>query len=493
MTPDGVTIAHPDHLFIDGSWVKPSGGGVIEIVSPNTEEVVGRVAEGSAEDMDLAVDAARQAFDHGPWPRTHPRERGRMVAQLAERLAARSAELENAWIEQIGGLPGMAKGVTASGNRAFADIARLGESYPWVEEVKGETVAAAYIVREPVGVVAAIAPWNSPYMIMANKVAYSLIAGCTIVMKPSPETPLEAYIIAEEAEKVGFPPGVLNLVTADREVADRLIRNPAIDKVSFTGSTAVGKHIAQVCGERIARYSLELGGKSAAIVRDDYATQDAAQLLGTTITRLSGQICAMLTRAIVPAHRHDELAEAIAKVMQGVKIGHSRDEGVELGPLAMRRQLERVEGYIEAGRKSADLVTGGKRPAHINKGFFMEPTLFANVDNTSTIAQEEIFGPVLCLIPAQDEEDAIRIANESNFGLHGSVLTNDADAAFRIARRMRTGMIGQNGMRTQPGMPFGGFKQSGIGREGGREGLAPYVETKSILLDGTPSDATLAH
>lgn len=487
MTPEGITLRHPDKLFIDGEWVAPAAGGTIEVVSPNSEEVVARVAEATSEDMDRAVAAARRSFDKGDWRKTHPAERGRLLAQLGERLKARTQELQDAWVEQIGGLPGMATGVVGGAHRMLDEIARLGESFTWVETVEPDTVAAPFIVREPVGVVAAIAPWNSPFMIMLTKLGYSLIGGNSVVMKPSPETPLEAYIIAEEAEAVGFPKGVINLVCGDRDAADHLVNNPEVDKVSFTGSTVAGKRIAQVCGSRIARYSLELGGKSAAIVRDDMPTEEAAAILGNTITLLSGQICAMLTRAIVPRERHDELAEAISGVMQGVRIGHSRDEGVQLGPLAMKRQLERVESYLDEGRRTAELITGGQRPAHLNKGYFIEPTLFGNVDNESRIAQEEIFGPVLCLIPAEDEEDAIRIANQSNYGLHGSVLTRDADAAWRIAREMRTGMIGQNGMRTQPGMPFGGFKQSGIGREGGAEGLLPYVETKSILLDAMPS------
>ena len=281
---------------------------------------------------------------------------------------------------------------------------------------------------------------------------------------------------------------MLNLVPADREAADALVNNPGVDKVSFTGSTATGKRIAEVCGSRIARYTLELGGKSAAIIRDDFSTEAAANLLGNTITMLSGQICAMLSRAIVPKKRHDEIAEAIKGVMQGIQIGYSEDPGTQLGPLAMKRQLERVEMYIEEGKKSgADLVTGGNRPAHLNKGYFMEPTLFANVDNKSRIAQEEIFGPVLCLIPAEDEEDAIRIANESNYGLHGSVLTHDMDAAYKIARQVRTGVFASNGLKMDWGTPFGGFKQSGVGREGGEEGLWPYIETKTVLLDGVPS------
>ena len=487
MTPEGVSIRHPDKLYIGGEWVEPKSGKSIEVVNPNSEEVVARVAEAGVADMDRAVAAARKAFDEGPWPTTPPAERGRMLKQLAERLKARSSELAKAWTAQIGGLPGMAQGVVMNGNVTLDGIADLGESFQWVEQKKGQMIDTAIVAREPVGVVAAIAPWNAPYMIMMSKVAYALISGSTVVMKPSPETPLEAYIIAEEAEAVGFPPGVLNLVPADRDAADALVRNPGIDKVSFTGSTATGKHIAEVCGSRIGRYTLELGGKSAAIIRDDFSTQDAANLLGTTITMLSGQICAMLSRAIVPKSRHDELAEAIKGVMESTKIGYSEDEGTQLGPLAMKRQLERVEMYIDEGRKSADLVTGGSRPAHLNKGYFMEPTLFANVDNQSRIAQEEIFGPVLCLIPAEDEEDAIRIANESNYGLHGSVLTHDVDAAYKIARRVRTGVVAQNGLRMDWGTPFGGFKQSGIGREGGAEGLWPYLETKTILLDGAPS------
>ena len=487
MTPEGVSIRHPDKLYIGGEWVEPKSGKSIEVVNPNSEEVVARVAEAGRDDMDRAVAAARKAFDEGPWPTTAPAERGRMLKQLAERLKARSGELAQAWTAQIGGLPGMAGGVVMNGNMTLDAIADLGDSFQWTEQRKGQMVDTLIIAREPVGVVAAIAPWNAPYMIMMSKVAYALISGSTVVMKPSPETPLEAYIIAEEAEAVGFPPGVLNLVPADRDAADALVNNPGIDKVSFTGSTATGKRIAEVCGSRIGRYTLELGGKSAAIIRDDFSTQDAANLLGTTITMLSGQICAMLSRAIVPKSRHDELADAIKGVMESTKIGYSEDEGTQLGPLAMKRQLERVEMYIDEGRKSADLVTGGSRPAHLNKGYFMEPTLFANVDNTSRIAQEEIFGPVLCLIPAEDEEDAIRIANESNYGLHGSVLTHDVEAAYKIARRVRTGVFAQNGLRMDWGTPFGGFKQSGIGREGGVEGLWPYLETKTIMLDGAPS------
>lgn len=487
MTPEGVNVRHPDKLFIGGEWVAATSGRMIEIVNPNSEEVVARVAEAGNDDMDRAVAAARDAFDNGPWPNTSPAERGAMLNRMLDLIEPRVPELAAAWTAQVGGLASFAPIMHGGALGGLRGIAALGESFEWVSKAKGQVVDTVILSREPVGVVAGIAPWNAPFGIMANKVFYSLIAGCTIVMKPSPETPLEAYIIAEAAEAAGLPAGVVNLVPSEREAADHLVHNPGIDKVSFTGSTAAGKRIAEVCASRIARCSLELGGKSAAIVRDDFPIEAAAAILGNTITVMSGQVCAMLSRAIVSKDRHDELAEAIAKVMQGVKIGNSEDPETQLGPLAMKRQLERVEMYIEEGKKSADLITGGNRPAHMNKGYFIEPTLFANVDNKSRIAQEEIFGPVLCLIPAEDEEDAIRIANESNYGLNGSVFTTDPQAAYDISRRIRTGVMGQNGMRMEFGAPFGGFKQSGIGREGGEEGLWPYVETKTILLDAAPA------
>jgi len=488
MTPEGVTIKHPGKLFIGGEWVDAHSGRSIEIVNPNSEDVVARVAEADESDMDAAVAAARNAMDKGPWPTTPPAQRTAKLNEMIAHLEQRVPELAAAWTAQVGGLASFAPQMHGGAVMGLKGIAALGEQFEWVTQRPGQGVDTVVMAREPVGVVAAIAPWNGPFAIMANKVFYALVAGCPVIMKPSPETPLEAYIIAEAAEAAGLPPGTVNLVPGHREASDHLVNNPGIDKVTFTGSTVAGKRIAEVCGSRIARCTLELGGKSAAIVRDDFPIEAAAAILGNTITVMSGQVCAMLSRAIVPRKRHDELAEAIAGVMKGIKIGHSDDPEAQLGPLAMKRQLERVEMYIEEGRKSgADLITGGGRPAHMNKGYFIEPTLFANVDNTSRIAQEEIFGPVLCLIPAEDEEDAIRIANESDFGLNGSVFTTDPQAAYDIARRVRTGVVGQNGMRMEWSAPFGGFKQSGLGREGGEEGLWSYVETKTILLDGAPT------
>jgi aldehyde dehydrogenase (NAD+) len=488
MTPEGVNIKHPDKLFIGGEWVAPHGTAMIEVENPASEEIVARVAHADDVDMDRAVTAARHAFDNGPWSTTPPLERMARLMQVCDELDKRVPELAAAWTAQIGGLAKAAGPMHGGAVMGLRGIASLGERFQWEERRPGLAVNTVCIVREPVGVVAAIAPWNGPFPIMANKVFYALIAGCTVIMKPSPETPLEAYILAEAAEAAGLPAGTVNLVPSDREAADHLIHNTDLDKVTFTGSSAAGMHIASVCGANMTRCTLELGGKSAAIIRDDFPIEAAAGILGNTITVMSGQVCAMLSRAIVPRARHDELAEAIAGVMRGVKIGHPEDPETQLGPLAMRRQRDRVEMYIEAGKAGgADLITGGQRPAHLNKGYYVEPTLFANVDNASRIAQEEIFGPVLCLIPADDEEDAIRIANESQFGLNGSVMTNDPAAAYTIARRIRTGVVGQNGMRMEWTAPFGGFKKSGIGREGGDEGIWAYTETKTILLDGAPA------
>lgn len=487
MTPEGVTIKHPDRVFIGGEWIAAHSGRMIEIVSPNSEQVVAAVAEADDTDMDAAVAAARQAFDTGPWPRMAPAERGVYMMKMLASLRAREPELAKAWTAQMGGLASIAGPMHMGANMTFEMIAKMADTFQFVEKRPTHVAHTALIAYEAVGVVAAIAPWNGPYGIMSSKLAYALVAGCTVIMKPSPETPLEAYILAEAAEAAGLPPGVVNLVCGHREASDHLVCNPGVDKVSFTGSTVAGKRIGSVCGERIARCTLELGGKSAAIVRDDFTTEQTAKLLASTITMLSGQVCAMLSRVIVPRQRHDEIAEAIAAEMQKTVIGHSDDPATQLGPLAMKRQLERVEMYIEEGKKTADLICGGGRPAHMNQGYFIEPTLFGDVKNDSRIGQEEIFGPVLSLITCEDEEDAIRIANDSNYGLSGSVLTHDVDAAYRIARAVRSGGVGMNGLRLDLGLPFGGFKQSGMGREGGTEGLMGCLESKTILLDGAPA------
>lgn len=479
-----VNLRHPDKLFIGGEWVKSLDGKPLLVISPDTEEVVYEVAGAGPRDMDRAVDAARDAFDNGPWADTSPEDRIAAVERLADALDRRSAEIGEAWSLQVGALGFLAPIFAGIGTQNLRDAVQHGRAFKFEQQVESPIAADARIVHEPVGVVAAITPWNVPYMLMTNKLGPALVAGCTFVMKPSPETPIEAYIIAECAEEVGIPAGVINLVPADREAADHLMRNPLVDKVAFTGSTAVGKQIAQVCAEQVRRCSLELGGKSAAIVLDDMTDAEVAQIMTGAITTLSGQVCAMLSRALVPEHRYDGIANAIAAAMKEVKIGHSDDPLAQMGPLASRRQLERVQRYVEIGiADGATLVTGGKAPAQPNRGVFFEPTLLTGVSNDMTIAREEIFGPVLCLIPYKDVDDAIRIANDSVYGLNASVLTKNSTEAARIGRKIRAGTFAQNGLRSDFSLPMGGFKQSGVGREGGEQGLRGYLESKSMLLD----------
>lgn len=481
---------HFKQFYIGGSWTDPSGGGLINVVSPNTEEVVFQVAEATEADIDQAVAAARQAFDTGSWSRLTANERAHLIRALADKLRERIPDLETAFVEQMGALASMAKGVTPYAIGALDRYADMAESFEFVSQrptLSGAGVG--YLVYEPAGVVAAITPWNVPLITMLNKIAPALAAGCTIIMKPAPETPVEAYIIAECADDVGFPTGVLNLLTAGREVSDYLVRKPEVDKISFTGSLAAGQRIASVCGERVGRVTLELGGKSAAIILDDYDLETAAASLAPAVCGLSGQNCAALTRVIVTRDRHDELVNLLADKMRSIRVGHSYDQDAQMGPLAMKRQLDRVESYVQKGKdEGADLVVGGNRPSHLNKGYFIEPTLFANVSNAMTIAQDEIFGPVMCVIPCDGEGDAIRIANDSNFGLAGAVYTNDVDAAYRVARQVRTGTMGQNGPKADFTIGFGGFKRSGLGREGGEAGLKSYLEAKTLLMEGEPTE-----
>ncbi|HEX3918900.1 MAG TPA: aldehyde dehydrogenase [Caulobacteraceae bacterium] len=480
-----IDIKHLDKLYIGGAWVAPSSDGKIEVVSPVTEEVIFKVAEAREPDMDRAVAAARVAFDASSWPKLSHAERAGWMVKLGAALRARNDELGHAWTNQIGALHALTR-TAGNGAAAILDrFAALADTFEWEEEHKpGDGHGRALIVREPVGVVAAVVPWNSPLALACHKLAPAMLAGCTVIVKASPETPLDAYILAEAAESIGLPAGVLGVVVGHRPASEHLIRNPGVDKVAFTGSSAAGKRIASILGERMARYTMELGGKSAAIVLDDYGVDEAVASLTGSLCRLSGQVCAALTRVIVPRERHDDFVDSFAAAMQKQHPGDPYDPASAFGPLAMERQLERVQGYIAKGQEEgATLAYGGGRPAGLNRGFYIEPTLFANVDNHMVIAQEEIFGPVISLIPCDDEADAIRIANETVYGLNGCVLTHDNDRAYNVARQVKAGNVSQGRMRIDFGIAFGGFKQSGIGREGGREGLLPYLEPKTLMLD----------
>ncbi len=484
-------VRHPDKFFIDGRWTEPSSASTIQVTNSATEELFLTVAEAQVADVDHAVAAARKAFDHGPWPRMSHEERAKYIRAMAAELDKLAEPHARIWTTEAGALHGFTKARCAGISNDYLSYAALAETFHFQERHKPKSGGeVALLVREPVGVVAAIVPWNAAPGAISSKVGPALIAGCTVIVKVSPEAPGAAYILAEACEAAGIPPGVVNILTADREVSERLVAHPHVDKIAFTGSTAAGRRIASICGERIARCTLELGGKSPAIVLDDYDVATAAQNIASRAIFLTGQVCASLTRIIVSRNRHDALVEALSENFRKVKVGDPFDPATQMGPLAMRRHRERVEGYIAKGKaEGATLATGGKRPKHLDRGFYIEPTVFCNVDNNHTIAREEIFGPVLAVIPADSDEQAVDIANDTIYGLNASVFTNDLERAYAVARRIRSGTVGQNGMRNEGSIAFGGFKQSGIGREGGAEGLRAYLETKVVVLDGMPTTA----
>jgi aldehyde dehydrogenase (NAD+) len=473
----------PEKFFIGGKWVEPLSNRKLDVISPVTEERILSYPEASQADMDRAVAAAREAFDSGPWPRMAPSERAPYLRKVADLLAQRLDDIAYSWTLQVGAPIMLTKKLVGQNPTLFNYYADLAETYPFVDERKRDDGGKVKVVKEPVGVCAAITPWNAPLVLLSYKVAAGLAAGCTIVSKPSPETPLEAYILAECIEKAGLPAGIFNLVPAGRESGDYLVRHQGIDKVAFTGSTAAGKHIAAVCAERLARVSLELGGKSAAILLDDADFKAALPPLMVYTMPITGQVCFSLTRILVPEARKQEFLDLYVGAVSNIKVGDPFDPNTQMGPLTMARQLDRVQGYIAAGRsEGARLACGGGRPRHLHKGYYVEPTVFVDVKPDMKIFQEEIFGPVVSVITYTDEDDAIRKANDSTYGLSGAVFTASPDRGYAIARRMRTGSVTVNGMIVDPKHPFGGFKQSGMGREGGPEGLDNYIETKTIHI-----------
>ena len=475
-----------DQLFIGGEWVKPEGSGVIEVVSPHTEEVIGSVPDASPADIDKAVAAARRAFDEGPWPRMTPEERAEGLKRLSGALQSRAQEIADTISSQNGSPTSWSiMGQVFSSTMVLDTDAGLASGYPWEDRRDGALGAPVLVRRAPVGVAAGIIPWNVPLFISALKLGPAMAAGCPIVLKPAPETPLDAYLLAEAVIEADLPPGVVNIVAAGRETGEHILTHPGVDKVSFTGSTAVGRHIGEVCGGQLKRFTLELGGKSAAIVLDD------AELDETTMGNLvmsglmnNGQVCGAQSRVLVSRKRYDEVTEALGAAVGALKVGDPLDETVQVGPLVAERQRDRVEGFLEAGKSAgARAVVGGGRPSDLDKGWYVEPTVFADVTNDMKIAREEIFGPVLSVIPYDDEAQAVAIANDSDYGLCGSVWTADPEHGAAIAAQVRTGVVAINSsMILDFNAPFGGFKQSGMGRELGPEGIDPYTELQSIIL-----------
>ena len=471
-------------LFIGGEWVEPAGSGTIDVISPHSEELVGRVPEGTAADIDRAVTAARDAFDNGEWPRLSPEERIAAVQKFSEVYAAHIPDMAAVVTEEMGSPITFSNLAQSPAPWMMLNtFLQVAAEYPWEERRQGVLGGDVIVRREPAGVVGAIVPWNVPQFVIMSKLAPALIAGCTIVVKPSPETPLDAFLMAELLDEAGIPKGVVSVIPAGREVGEHLVRHPGVDKIAFTGSTAAGRRIASICGEQLKRVSLELGGKSAAIILDDADLAATVEGLKFASLMNNGQACVAQTRILASRDRYDEVVDAVSGMVGGLAVGDPENEATEVGPLVAERQQERVEKYIAVGQEEgAKVAVGGNgRPSGLEKGWYVKPTVFSGVDNSMRIAREEIFGPVLAVIPYDDADDAVRIANDSEYGLAGSVWTGDVDQGLDIARRVRTGTYGVNQYTMDFIAPFGGYKGSGLGREFGVEGLSHYVELKSIV------------
>jgi acyl-CoA reductase-like NAD-dependent aldehyde dehydrogenase len=482
--PDMTTIDY-DKLYVGGSWIQPATSDTIAVHSATTEERVGVVPEGSKADIDVAVAAARTAFDDPQgWSRWEPARRAEVLERFAVALEKRGEETERRvavqngmpiWLAQQfeGPFPPLLL-------RYYADIVA---NTPQEEVRPGMLGGNSLVIREPVGVVAAIVPWNVPQAITFLKLAPALAAGCTVVLKPAPETVLDAMLMCEAAAEAGLPDGVLSVVPGGRELGAYLVSHPQVDKVSFTGSTAAGRAIAESCGRLLRPVTLELGGKSAAIVLDDADLQANIESFFASTLLNNGQICWLGTRVLAPRSRYDEVVATVTGLATSLRMGDPMDPATQVGPLVSSRQRERVESYIAKGLSDgAKVTTGGGRPKELDRGWFVEPTVFANVDNQHTIAQEEIFGPVLSVIPYSSDNEAIAIANASDYGLGGTVWTADPERGEAVARKVSSGTIGINAYVNDPTAPFGGIKASGIGRELGPEGMHGYQLLKTVYL-----------
>ena len=472
-----------NQLWIGGQWVSPASTRTIDVISPVTEQVIARVPEAGKEDIERAVQAARHAMDQGPWPRLSARERGQKVRALSEAIATRMQDFADIITREMGApasfsLMGQV-GAAIMVLDGFAEIADRIE----LEEARPGLLGLTLVRRLPVGVAAGIIPWNVPLFISMMKLGAAMVAGAPMILKPAPETPLDAILLAEVLEAIELPLGVVSILPAGRESGELLVRHGGVDKVSFTGSTAAGRRIGAICGELLKRCTLELGGKSAAILLEDVDLSAALPLLMPNAIMNNGQACLSQTRLLAPRKRYAEIVNALAEQVGGLKVGDPSDAATMVGPLVAERQRERVLGYIGIGRdEGARVVVGGGRPAGLPRGWFVEPTLFADVDNKMRIAREEVFGPVLVVIPYDNEADAVRIANDSDYGLSGSVWTADREHGLDVARRVRTGTLGVNALATMDlKQPFGGFKASGIGRECGPEGVEAFLEVQTIV------------
>jgi len=477
-------------LYIDGAWTPASQGATYDVINPANEEIIAKAANAAPSDMQRAILAARRAFDEGPWRRTTPKDRAKVLHRLIDALEKRKDEMRR-WLISCAGAEYMTHWIQLDMPlQMLANYADLALSFAFEEMLPVTSAQAplpqvsnAMAYHQPVGVCGLIPTWNFPFFVTAQKIGPAIATGCTMVLKPSPYVPVIDVLIAEAIEECDLPKGVFNVVTGeDPALGAALVDSPLVDKISYTGSVATGKKIMAAAAPTLKRVHLELGGKSAAIVLDDVSLDQVAPMTAGPSFFHAGQGCAMCTRVLVPRAKHDDfVARLTGFVNMIVRVGDPADPGVLLGPVIREERRQQIEKYIAAGiEEGAVLATGGARPADLPKGYFLQPTIFAGVRNDMRIAREEIFGPVLSVLPFDDEEDAIRIANDSSYGLGGSIYTADVGKALEMAKRIRTGTLNINGAISLLHTPFGGFKDSGIGREGGRWGMLEYSEIQTI-------------
>lgn len=492
-SPSKLDIEIPglDQLMIAGEWVKPARDHLVDVIMPSTEQVIARVADPSIADADRAAAAARQAFETGPWPRMTIAERTTACRRLCDALVARMPSLNRAWTFEAGATVAHAQMLNAAASPMIWDFAFEAASRLNFEEPRTTPTGKVLIRREPVGTVLSIMTYNGPVPLMAMKVIPALLAGCPVVIKFAPESALTGRLISDAIVDAGLPRGVLSALCAGREVTQHLVESADIDMITLTGGPAIAVDVVRRSSGRLARTLLELGGKAPAIIGED-ADLDAVLAAGLVdgCTGYQGQVCVTLSRVLAPRSRYDEVVDAMAARYARMKVGDPFDPSSDRGPLAVKRALERSEHYVAiAKEQGAKVAAGGKRPVHLDRGWYYEPTVLRDVDNAMTVAQEEIFGPVTCVIPYEGLDDAVRIANDTKYGLNAAVFIPDAEQALSVARRLRVGCVSINSVGVCLSEPFGGRKQSGWGRECGAEGILDFTDIQQVLLSGSYLDA----